>query len=219
MQESAGCKRDRLVIAVTGGIASGKSIVSSMLEQMGAPLIDLDVLARQVVQPEGPAWKEIVDFFGKEVLLQDGRIDRKKLSHIVFRDRKKRKRLESLTHPRILDEMYRQVDEIASRDPESIIQVAIPLLFELNLQYRFHKILLVYAPREVQKRRLMQREGIGESTAESILDAQLPIEEKLARADFVIRNDGTVEETRAQVEALWRQLKEEQRRRKEEVLP
>lgn len=217
MQESTGCKRDSLVIAVTGGIASGKSTVSRMLEQLGAPLIDLDVLARQVVEPGRPAWKEIVDFFGKEVLLQDGRIDRKKLSNVVFQDEEKRRKLESLTHPRILDEMYRQIDEIASRDPEAIIQVGIPLLFELNLQYRFHRILLVYARREVQKRRLVERDGVSESSAENILDAQLPIEEKVAHADFVIRNEGTVEETEAQVEALWKQLKEEQRKRKKEV--
>ncbi|RJR50174.1 MAG: dephospho-CoA kinase [Desulfobacteraceae bacterium] len=203
-----------MVIAVTGGIASGKSTVSRMLEQMGAPLIDLDVLARHVVEPGKHAWKEIVDYFGEGVLLQDGRIDRKKLSNIVFRDQEKRKKLESLTHPRILDEMYRQVDEIASRDPNAIIQVGIPLLFELNLQYRFHKTLLVYARREVQQKRLMERDGISESSADDILDSQMPIDEKFDRADFVIRNEGTVEETREQVEALWIQLKEEQRKRK-----
>lgn len=213
--ERTGCRENRLLVAVTGGIASGKSTVSKMLEELGAPLIDLDVLARQVVEPGKPAWKEIVDFFGREIILHDGRIDRKNLSDVVFRDIEKRKRLESLTHPRILEEMCRQVDEIAAGTPDAIIQVGIPLLIELNLQDRFHKVLLVYARREVQMNRLMQRDGISKNSAENILKAQLPIDEKIGYADFVIYNDGLLEETRQQVEEAWRQLKEEQEKSKE----
>jgi len=209
--ESTGCKENRLILAVTGGIASGKSTVSRMLEELGAPLIDLDILARQVVEPGNPAWKEIVDYFGRELLLQDGRIDRKRLSDVVFRDVEKRKRLESFTHPRILEEMCRQVDEIAALAPDAIIQIGIPLLFELNLRHRFRKILLVFTPSEVQVRRLMERDGISKTAAENILKAQLPIEEKVAHADFVIHNDGPPEETRRQVAAVWKQLKEEQK--------
>jgi len=209
--ESTGCKENRLLVAVTGGVASGKSTVSRMLEGLGAPLIDLDILARQAVEPGKPAWEEIVDYFGREILLPDGRIDRKRLSDIVFRDIEKRKKLESFTHPRIFEEMCRQVDEIASQTPDAIIQIGIPLLFELNLQHRFHKVLLVFAHREVQVSRLMERDGISKTSAENVLKAQLPIEEKVGPADFVIHNDGSLEETRRQVEAVWKQLKEEQR--------
>jgi dephospho-CoA kinase len=208
-------KEDRpLILAVTGGIATGKSTVSRMLEELGAPLIDLDVLARRVVEPGKPAWREIVDFFGREILLQDGRIDRKRLSGVVFGDAEKRKRLEGFTHPRIFEEMRRKIDEIAAGDPGAIVQIGIPLLFELDLQQKFDKVLLVYAPPELQIRRLMERDRIDRETAGEILEAQMPIDEKVGRADFVIRNEGSLAETRGQVVEVWGRLQEEQRRRK-----
>ncbi len=200
-------KGDRLLLGVTGGIASGKSTVAEMLEELGAPMIDLDVIARQVVEPGKPAFDEIVDYFGKQVLQEDGYIDRKKLSGIVFSDPEKRKKLESLTHPRIMEEMARQVNEIAERAPGSIIQVVVPLLIELNLQYVFHKILVVHIPPEMQIDRLAERDGISKEEAANILKAQLPIDEKVGYADFVIHNDKTPEETRKQVEELWETLK------------
>jgi dephospho-CoA kinase len=202
---------NRLLLAVTGGIASGKSTVSKMLEEMGAPLIDFDVLARNVVEPGKPAWEEIVGFFGKEILQEDGVIDRKRLSAVVFGDMEKRKKLEGFTHPRIFEEFYRRVDEITAKDPNAIIQVGIPLLIELNLQYRFHKTLLVYIPREKQVERLMKRDSISREAAENILKAQLPIDEKIGYADYIIHNEGTLEETRIQVETVWVQLKEARR--------
>lgn len=204
---------NRLLLGVTGGIATGKSTVSKMLQEMGAPLIDFDVLARQVVEPGKPAWKEIVDYFGRQVLQEDETIDRKKLSNVVFRDLEKRKKLESFTHPRIFEEFYKQVNDFAAKIPEPIIQVSIPLLIELNLQYRFHKLLLVYAPREVQIERLMKRDGIAREAAENILKAQVPIDEKVGYADFVIRNEGTLEETRRRVEVVWEALKKEHKGR------
>jgi len=126
---------------------------------------------------------------------------------VVFGDMEKRKKLESLTHPRIFEEFYSQVEKISAKDPDVIIQVGIPLLIELNLQYRFHKVLLVYIPREMQIERLMKRDGIGREAAESILKAQLPIDEKLGYADFVIHNEGTLADTRRQVEQVWEELK------------
>ena len=200
-------KGDRLLLGVTGGIASGKSTVAEMLEELGAPMVDLDVIARQVVEPGKPAFDEIVDYFGKQVLQEDGYIDRKKLSAIVFSDFEKRKKLESFTHPRINEEMTKQVNEIAHRAPGSIIQVAVPLLIELNLQYVFHKILVVHIPPEMQIDRLAERDGISKEEAANILKAQLPIDEKVGYADFVIHNDKTPEETRKQVEELWETLK------------
>lgn len=204
-------KDDRLLVAVTGGIASGKSAVSKMLEKLGAPVIDYDVIAREIVEPGKPAWKDIVACFGERVLREDGQIDRKKLSDIVFRDPEKRKMLESFTHPRIIEEADRRADEIAGKDPNAIIQVAVPLLIEINVQDKFHKVLLVYAPREIQIERLEKRDGITKEAAESILKAQLPIDDKLKYADFVIHNEGTLEETRRQVEQVWEELKKCQR--------
>jgi dephospho-CoA kinase len=200
-----------LLLAVTGGIATGKSTVSKMLGDLGAPLIDFDLLAREVVEPGKPAWKEIVEFFGKQVLQGDDRIDRKKLSGIVFRDIEKRKKLEGFIHPRIFEEFYRQVEQIAARSPDAVIQADIPLLIELNLQYRFDKVLLVYIPEEKQVERVMKRDGITREAATNILKAQLPIEEKVGYADFVIHNEGPLEETRKQVEEAWKELKEMQK--------
>ncbi len=208
-------KERPLLLAVTGGIASGKSAVSKMLEELGALLIDLDLLARQVVEPGKPAWKGIVEVFGPGFLLEDGRIHRKKLSDLVFHDAAKRRELEALTHPRIFEEMRRQIDEIAARDPEAIIQIGIPLLFEMNLHEKFDKILLVYASPQIQIQRLMQRDRISREAAESILKAQLPIDQKIRGAHFVIHNEGSLAETRQQVEEVWQQLKEEQRRMSE----
>ncbi len=196
----------RLLVGVTGGIASGKSTVSSMLEELGAPMIDFDVIAKEVVEPGQPAYREIVEYFGKQVLSEDGRLDRKRLSSIVFRDMEKRKKLESFTHPRIFERFARRVNEIASRRPGSVIQVAVPLLLELNLQYMFHKILVVYIPAEEQIRRLAARDGISEEEASNMLRAQLPIEEKPGYADFVIDNSGSMEETRRQVKEIWETL-------------
>ena len=200
-------KDNRLLLGVTGGIATGKTVVSKMLEEMGTPIIDFDIIARQVVEPEKPAWQEIVAYFGEQVLQEDRNLDRKKLSDIVFQDLEKRKKLEEFTHPRISEEFVRQVNEITDRNPDAIIQVAIPLLIELNLQYRFHKILVVYAPKEMQIERLMKRDGITRDAAANILKAQLPIDEKIGYADFVIHNEGSLEETKKQVEELWESLK------------
>ncbi|MGD2126706.1 MAG: dephospho-CoA kinase [Desulfobacteraceae bacterium] len=206
-------KDNRLLLGVTGGIATGKTTVAKMLEEMGAPMIDFDIIARQVVEAGKPAWKEIVDYFGKQVLQEDGRLDRKKLSDIVFKDIEKRKKLESFTHPRISEEFVKQVTEIATMDPNAIIQVDIPLLIELNLQYTFHKVLLVYIPEEMQIERLMKRDGITREAAANILKAQFPIDEKVGYADFVIHNEGSVEETRRQVEEVWKELKRIQKER------
>jgi len=197
----------RILLGVTGGIASGKSTVARMLEELGAPIIDFDLLSRVVVEPEKPAWQEIVSYFGEQVLLADKTLDRKKLSEIVFRDPEKRKKLESFTHPRIHQEFVRLVKEHTARDPEVIIQAVIPLLIEAGLQYLFHKLLLVYIPQEDQVRRLMDRDKVSREMAQSILAAQLPIDEKKAYADFIIDNSGSLEDTQKQVKEVWRKLK------------
>jgi len=206
-------KDNRLLLGLTGGIASGKTTVANMLADLGAYTIDFDVLAREVVEPGKPAWREIIDFFGRQVLNEDDTLNRKKLSDIVFTDMEKRKKLESFTHPRIHQEFVRQVNEITAKDPNAIIQAVIPLLIELNLQYIFHKIIVVYIPYEKQVERLMTRDGISREQAENILNAQLPIDEKLGYADFVIHNEGSLGQTKKQVKELWAKLQSVQERR------
>jgi dephospho-CoA kinase len=206
-------KDNRLLLGVTGGIATGKTTVVNMLKELGAPVIDFDILARQVVEPDKPAWKEIVAYFGEQVLQEDKHLDRKKLSDIVFRDIEKRKKLESFTHPRIHAEFVAQLSEIVEKDPDAIVQVDVPLLIEGNLQYMFHKTLVVYVPEEKQIERLVDRDGISKEEAADRLKAQLPIDEKVGYADFVIYNDKSLQETRAQVERLWKTLKKIQKER------
>ena len=194
-----------LILGVTGGIASGKSTVACMLEEMGAPMIDFDVLAREVVAPGKPAWKEIVDYFGTGVLQKDRSLNRVQLRVEVFQDPEKRKKLESMTHPRILDLYLTRVGEFRSASTP-ILQAVIPLLFEANLQQFVHKILVVYVPREMQRERLMNRDHISRMEAERMLSAQMPLEDKVARADFVIHNEKGLEKTRKQTKDLWETL-------------
>lgn len=196
----------QIVLGVTGGIASGKSTVSAMLADLGAPLIDFDVLARLVVEPGRPALKSITDYFGKTVLRADGTLDRKKLSGIVFNHPEKRHKLEEFTHAAIFETYLNQVDRLAADNPGAIIQVAVPLLVELNLESMFDQVVVVYVTPTQQVRRLAARDNISETVAANMLASQLPIDEKVAAADYVIDNGGTLEKTRQQVEVVWKKL-------------
>ncbi|RLB29253.1 MAG: dephospho-CoA kinase [Deltaproteobacteria bacterium] len=202
-----------LLIGITGGIASGKSTVADMLEELGAPAIDFDVIARKVVEPGKEAWKEIVDYFGPDVLQKDGTLDRKKLSSIIFHDKKKREVLERITHPRIIEEFIGDVYEIRHKNPEVIIQAVIPLLYEVGLQHLVHKVIVVYIPQDKQIERLVKRDNISREEAARILEAQLPIDQKANRADFVIHNERSLAHTRKQVSALWETLRSVQKER------
>ncbi len=204
--EDACSKYRILLLGLTGGIASGKSTVADLLEEKGAAVIDFDVLAREVVEPGKPAFRDILGYFGKEILQDDGRLDRKKLSKIVFHESEKRKILERYTHPRIAEAFIEQVEAIAIKTPASIIQAVIPLLIETGMQDLFHRIAVVYAPKEKQIERLITRDKISRQGAEKILDAQMPIDEKINYADFIIYNDGLLDSTKKQIEALWRDL-------------
>jgi len=204
---------ERLLLGVTGGIASGKTTVADMLKDLGAPIIDFDQIARQVVEPERPALKDIVDYFGKQVLDEAGSLDRKKMSDIVFRDLEKRKKLESFIHPRMGEEVKSQIDAYAAKDPQAIIQVVVPLMIELNLQWMYHQLLVVYIPPQKQIERLAERDSIRVEEAANILRSQLPIDEKLGYADYVIYNDQSLDETSKQVEKLWQTLRNAQRER------
>ena len=204
---------NRLLLGVTGGIATGKSTVVKMLQQKGAPVIDFDLLARKVVEPDKPAWQDIVAYFGQQVLQDDRALDRKKLSELIFRDFEKRKKLESFTHPRIYEEFAKELNEIVAQDPNAIILVDIPLMIELNIQYIFHKLMLVYIPGVLQVERLMKRDEISREEAANRLKAQLPIEEKVGYADYVINNEGELAATQKQVDELWAKLKQIQQER------
>ena len=203
-----------LLLGVTGSIATGKTTVAKMLEELGAPVIDFDVLSRVVVEPDKPAWQEIVAFFGEQVLLEDRTLDREKLREVVFRDLEKKKKLESFIHPRIGQEFYQRVQQYVSQDPNVIIQVVIPLLIETNMHALFHNLLMVYTPEEEQKRRLIERDKMTEEMAMNMIRSQLSVEEKKGYCDLLIDNSGSLEDTRRQVEELWTTLKQIQKDRR-----
>ena len=177
-------------------------------------MIDFDVLSRVVVEPDKPAWRDIVSFFGEQVLLEDRTLDREKLREVVFRDLEKKKKLESFIHPRIGEEFLELVQRYVKQDPNAIIQVVVPLLIETNMHPLFHNILMVYAPEEKQKRRLIERDKITEEMAVNMIRSQLSVEEKKGYCDLLIDNSGSLDDTRRQAEALWDELKRIQQDRR-----
>ena len=197
---------DKLLLGVTGGIGSGKSTVARMLTEKGVPTVDFDILAREVVLPGKKAFKDIVDYFGTQVLADDGTLDRKRLSKIVFGDGDERKKLESFTHPPIYEAYSARINEISNDHPGGVIQVVIPLLVEANLQHLFDRLLVVYVPREIQLKRLVRRDKITDEEASQIMKSQIPLDEKIKLADFVVDNSSTLDETREQVEEIWKVL-------------
>jgi len=189
-----------LKIGLTGGVASGKSTVAELFRALGAPLIDTDVLAREVVGPGEEGLDAVREAFGPDVLTEDGRLDRRKLRSIVFSDDEKRRRLEAILHPLIRE---RVIAELERLDAPYVI-IAVPLLIETDFKELVDRILVVDAPVDVQLARLMARDGSTRAEAQAIIDAQIDRETRLAHADDVIDNGGDLASTRAQVEALHR---------------
>ncbi|MBW2123389.1 MAG: dephospho-CoA kinase [Deltaproteobacteria bacterium] len=196
-----------VVVALTGGIATGKTTVARMFAEQGALVIDLDRLSRLVVEPHKPEWKEVVAAFGPTVVRQDGSLDRSRLARIIFRDPAKRKRLEQIVHPRVLEEYEKRLKEILDKGAEHVVIVDIPLLMEVGMQDDFEKVIVVYIPVESQLKRLIEREGLSEEEARAWLNSQISIEEKVALADFVIDNTGSIERTRRQVRRIYKTLR------------
>lgn len=193
-------------IGLTGGIATGKSTVSSMLIRKGALLVDADLIAREVMLPGHPVLAAVAAHFGQDVIQADGQLDRKKLGEIIFNDPKERLTLNGITHPAIRQEIRRQMVEYEAAYPERLVVVDIPLLYESELQTLFEKVIVVYVPKDKQLQRLMERDGITEERALARLNSQMDIEQKKCMADEVIDNSGTLAETSEQVDKLWNRL-------------
>lgn len=195
-----------LLIGLTGGIASGKSSVSSLLVKHGALLVDADQVARDIVEQGQPALKEITSFFGQAILHEDGSLNRAALGAIVFSDKDKLAKLESITHPAIRSKMLSTIDRYKDENPDAIIVADIPLLYETNQMHLYEAIVVVYVPRKMQIERLVARNNITLDVATSRVDIQMDIEQKRALADYVIDNSGSIEETEKQVVELIQRL-------------
>jgi dephospho-CoA kinase len=187
------------LIGLTGGIASGKSTVSAILRRLGAKIIDADALARQIVEPHQPAWNEIVNTFGEEILQSDGTLDRKKLRKLVFDEPHARKQLEDITHPRIRRLAQEKIAESAATGAPLVVYEA-PLFFETGIHVWLRPVILVASDTATQKRRLQERDNLTDEEIEQHLKAQMSLEEKRKLADYVVENNGTVEELERAVE-------------------
>ena len=187
-----------LVIGLTGGIASGKSTVSTMFKEMNIPVVDADVEARLAVMKGEAAYFQIIDTFGKDILLEDGEIDRQELGSIIFHQEEKRKLLNEIVHPEVRKRMMEQVEK-AQQTGEEVIVLDIPLLFESKLTYMVEKTILVYVDYDIQLERLMKRNSLSIDDAKARIQSQMPLNEKIKLADAVINNNGSIEETKKQL--------------------
>jgi len=190
------------VLGLTGGIGSGKSMVAQMFARLGAVLIDADQLAREVVDPGQPALKEIAVTFGPDVILPDGHLDRPKLARIIFADPVERAKLDAITHPRIRARMDEEIK--LRRSGPGVLIVDIPLLYENDRTNTVESVIVVWVDPQTQLRRIRDRDGLSADAARQRIAAQMPLDEKRARADHVIDNSGSREDTRRQVEAIYR---------------
>jgi dephospho-CoA kinase len=196
-----------LIVGLTGGVASGKSVVSRILKEEGAYLIDADQIARELVQPRTSAWEELVKVFGKEILQKDGSIHRKQLAAKVFSDPTQRDLLNRTLHPRIKEEMGRRLKAIGQKDPEAIVVIDAPLLVETGDHREMDKVIVVISTEAQQIARLREREGMDQEEARRIMASQMATKEKVKVADFVIRNEGSLEETERRAREVFQELK------------
>lgn len=200
-------------VGLTGGIASGKSVVSRQLVELGCRLVDADVLAREVVEPGAPALGAIVDAFGPDVVGPDGRLDRKRLGAVVFADPARRKTLEAITHPAITARRQAILAAWAAEGFDGIVVLDIPLLIEVGAVASVDRVILVYAEPAVQLERLIGRDGFAPAEAARRIASQMPLADKVRHAHYVVDNSGSPDETAAQVRAVHAALLAEHRAR------
>ena len=193
------------LVGLTGGIASGKSAVARILERLGAAVINADDLAREVVEPGKVAWQEIVDAFGTGVLQPDQTLDRQKLRTLIFSDREGRKKLEAIIHPRVRALAEQRIRERALAGYSTIVY-EVPLLFEGKLHEWLRPVILVACDPETQRKRLQERDHLTPTEAQKHIDAQMSLAEKRRLADYVIDNNGSLEEVETQVKAILERI-------------
>jgi len=199
-----------LIVGLTGGIVSGKSTVAKMFKQLGAQIIDADKIARSIVQPGEKAWQSIVENFGRGILSDNQELNRKELARIVFADKEKLETLNRITHPEITAIIKDKIERMRRKNitKESICIVEAPLLFEAHLEEMMDKIIVVYLNREEQIRRLLLRNNLTQQEAIDRIESQMPLEEKVQRADYIIDNCTSINQTKKQVKQVWSELKQ-----------
>ncbi len=194
-----------LLVGLTGGIGSGKSTVSRMLQERGGVVFDADVLAREAVEPGTPGHDAVVERFGAAVLGPGGAVDREALASIVFADRAARRDLEAIVHPEVR-RLFAQGCEVY-RDTDRVVVLSAPLLVETGMHTAFQVLVLVSSPVDTQVERLLRDRGMSEPEARARISAQAPLEDKEAVADVIVDNDGPLDELERQVDRLWEELR------------
>jgi dephospho-CoA kinase len=192
-----------LTIGLTGGIASGKSLVAELFRRLGAVVIDSDRIAREVVEPGTTGCQLVVAEFGQDILAPDGTIDRAKLGSIIFSDRERRNTLNAILHPLIINTIRERIAALGRKYPGALVVADIPLLIECGLQHEFDAVIVVWSPVELQRKRLMERDGLGAAEAQQRIDAQMALNEKQTHATFVVKNDGSEKQTEEQVKKIF----------------
>jgi dephospho-CoA kinase len=193
-----------LLVGLTGGIGSGKSTVARLLEKRGAVVFDADLLAREAVAPGTPGHAAVIERFGADVLAPGGELDREALASIVFADPSARRDLEQIVHPEVR-RLFAEGSE-AYRDTDRVVVFSAPLLVESGMHTAFEILVVVSATVATQIERLMRQRGMSEASIRARIDAQAPLEDKAAVADFIVDNEGTLDELESQVERLWNDL-------------
>jgi dephospho-CoA kinase len=195
------------VIGITGGMATGKSTVANLFGELGATVFSADEASRFITAPGTPAHQQIVALFGPACLLPDGQLNRAAIGQRVFSDPEARRALESITHPAILQRLRSQIEAARAVLPaDAVIAVEVPLLYEAGMEDWFDRVVVVAVSEETEVARLCQRNGYDRDEAHRRIAAQMPLKEKVARADDVIWNEGSLAETKRKIEALWKQL-------------
>lgn len=195
-----------LIVGLTGGLATGKSTVAKYFENLGAKVLDADAVVRELYVPGGDVWKKLVKAFGRGILMPDRSVDRKKLAAIVFSNRATLNRLNRIVHPSVLKRIQEEIKDFSASQDWGILVLNVPLLYESGLQKVCDKTVVVTARQRTQLDRLFLRDGMAREEASKRIAAQLPLADKAKRADFVIDNDGGLENTREQVLAIWSEL-------------
>jgi len=193
-----------LLVGLTGGIGSGKSTVARLLEKRGAVVFDADLLAREAVEPGTPGHAAVIERFGADVLAPGGELDREALASIVFADPAARRDLEQIVHPEVR-RLFAEGSE-AYRDTDRVVVFSAPLLVETGMHTAFEILVVVSATVATQIERLMRQRGMSEPSIRARIDAQAPLEDKAAVADFLVDNEGSLDELESQVEQLWNDL-------------
>ncbi len=196
-----------MIVGLTGGIASGKSLVSRVFKDLGAHVIDADRIVHGLLEPGQRAWEEVLAHFGAAIEGPDKTIDRRKLGHLVFADTEKRAWLNQCLHPKVFEVFTTQIRHLIAREPRALVVLDAALLIETGYHRKMDKVVVVYADEEQQMKRLMDRDGFSSEQAMARIRSQMPLEEKKRHADYVIMNTGDRAETERQARAVFAELK------------